>query len=69
MCTAMASINSNDKNLFDFKRKTNSLANSFSQLKTGKLKKIIRKFQPHFLEKLRKLRLKQKSDFLIKKNV
>ena len=41
----------------------------FSQFISEKVKKKLRKSQAQFWEKLRKLRLRQNNDFLIKKNV
>ena len=41
----------------------------FSQFTPAKVKKILRKSQPQIREKLRKLSLRKKSAFLIKKNV
>ena len=41
----------------------------FSQFISEKVKKILRKSQAQFREKLRKLKLRQKDGFLIKKNV
>lgn len=38
----------------------------YSQFIPVKVKKILRKSQPHFCDDLRKLRLKQKNAFLIK---
>jgi len=43
--------------------------NHFSQFISVKVKKNLRKSQAQFREKLRKLRLRQNNDFLIKKNV
>ena len=45
------------------------MVTSFSQFTPIKVKKIVRKSQPHSREKLRKLRLRQKSDFHIKRRV
>ena len=42
---------------------------SFSQFFPAKVKKILRKSQPQICEKLRKLSLRKKSVFLIKKRV
>ena len=43
--------------------------NHSSQFLSEKVKKNFRKFEAQFREKLRKLRLRQNNDFLIKKNV
>jgi len=46
---------------------TNKSVSHFSQFISVKVKKNLRKFQAQFREKLRKLRLRQKAGFLIKK--
>ena len=45
----------------------NDSVNHFSQLISVKVKKNLRKSQVQFWEKLRKLKLRQNNDFLIKK--
>ena len=45
----------------------NECLTRFSQFISDKVKKNVRKSQAQFREKLRKLRLRQKDDFLIKK--
>ena len=47
----------------------NESVNDPSQFISVKVKKNLRKYQAQFREKLRKLRLRQNNDFLIKKNV
>ena len=47
----------------------NESVNHFSQFMSVKVKKNVRKSQAQFREKLRKLRLRQNNDFLIKKKV
>ena len=47
----------------------NESVNQSSQFISAKVKKNLRKSEAQFRENLRKLRLRQNSDFLIKKNV
>jgi len=47
----------------------NESVNHYSQFISVKVKKNLRKSQAQFLEKLRKLRLRQNNGFLIKKRV
>ena len=51
---------------FEYARQT-EMVTHFSQFISVKVRKMLRKSQAQFREKLRRLRLKQNDDFLIKK--